>query len=277
MINSTKYVSVAPSSMFFNALVIIAAMSLTHVSNAADANVSGANTVSTVQVPEFNILRFELGGGVTVAPSFEGSSRYEATPSFTFRLKELKWQNIDIGGDEVGGFSIAPSFRYLNERNASDDPILAGIEDIDASLELGLRASYEWQNARIFAQARYGVTGHNGLVGEAGADIILRPDEQLTFSIGPRISFGNTEYNDTFFSVPTTALNLQAFEAEGGLKSAGVESAIRYDFSDTWAIESSVEWSRLVGDAAASPIVQAGERDQIIAKFGIIRKFDLQF
>lgn len=239
-------------------------------------NRSGSTNTNT-EVPEFNILRFELGGGATVAPSFEGSSRYEVTPSFMFRLKQLKWQNIDIGNNVGGGFSLAPSFRYLSERTASEDPVLAGIEDIDASLELGLRASYEWKNARLFAQARYGVTGHNGLVGEVGADVILSPDEKVYFSIGPRISFANTQYNDTFFSVPTAALNLQEFEAEGGLKSAGLEASVRYDFSDTLAFESSIEWARLVGDAAVSPIVHAGERDQIIAKIGIVRKFNFSF
>lgn len=241
MINSIKKVIVAPSSAIVNSLAIMVVVSVMETTNAADLSADADTTNSAVEVPDFNILRFELGSGVTFAPSFEGSSRYEATPSFTFRLKQLKWKKIDTGGEPVGGFSLTPSFRYLSERSASEDPILTGIEDIDASLELGLRASYEWENARVFTQARYGVTGHKGLVGEAGADVILRPDEKVTFSIGPRISFGNTQYNDTFFSVPTTAINLQAFEAEGGIKSAGAEAGIRYDFSDAWAIESSVE------------------------------------
>lgn len=239
-----------------------------------------ALTVTVVHAegtPKQHNIRFELGGGASVAPAYEGSSRYEVKPSVVVRVKSLKFKAINFGyGDDLG-FSLGPSFGFLSERTAQDDPILTGIPNIDASLELGLALSYEWERARVFAKTRFGVTGHNGFVGEVGGDAIWRPDGSTRISIGPRMSFADDKYMSTYFSVPNTAANLQAYNASSGLKSVGIEAALRYDFSDAWAGEVATGWSRLIGDAGDSPIVTAGSADQFNGKLSLIRKFDLNF
>lgn len=240
-----------------------------------------AGDVSAQDNGEFNNLRFELGAGVGVAPAYEGSSDYEVSPVFSGRIISLRMGAINFGGGPNEGFSIGPSFRYVGERSAGDDVILTGIPDVDASLELGLRVGYETEYSRVFGQARYGVTGHNALTGELGADLILRPvlreGENTEFSIGPRLSFGDDDYMDAYFSVPATATFLAPYDASGGIKSFGIEATVRHDFSERWAVQTSVGWNRLTGDAADSPIVRAGSEDQVIGRFAIIRKFDWSF
>lgn len=231
--------------------------------------------------PVGNNIRFELGGGVGVAPEYEGSSDYEVKPVFNGRIISLNLGVLNLGGGQADGFSVGPSFRYLGERDAGDDPLLAGIPAVDDSLELGLRIGYETEYTRVFGQARYGVTGHNAVTGELGADLVmrpvLRPGESTEFSIGPRLSFGDDDYMDTYFSVPTGATFLAPYNASSGFKSAGVEATLRHDFSERWAVETSVGWNRLIGDAADSPIVRAGSEDQFLGRFAIIRKFDWSF
>ncbi|MCR9136225.1 MAG: MipA/OmpV family protein [Alphaproteobacteria bacterium] len=227
--------------------------------------------------PKQHNIKLELGGGAKVEPAYEGASRYEVKPSVVVRVKALRFKAINFGyGDDLG-FSIGPSFGIQSERTAQDDPILSGIPNVDRSFELGLALSYEWEHARVFTNARFGVTGHNGFVGEVGGDAIWRPDQATTISIGPRLSFADDQYMSTYFSVPTTALNLPAYNASSGFKSVGIEAALRYDFSDAWAGEVATGWSRLIGDAADSPIVAAGSVDQFNGKLSLIRKFDLDF
>jgi outer membrane protein len=226
-------------------------------------------------------IEFELGGGGAFGPRYEGSSDYLASPFPTFRLKRLTFTNgFEIGGGDGTGLSFYPSFEFRGARKAADTPALTGITDVDAAVELGLGVSYTTQNIRVFTDLRGGVTGHSGLVGEIGADAILRPSDMLTVSAGPRASFAGNNYADTYFSVSAAeaiASGLPAFDAGPGFKSVGVEAALRYDFASNWAVESSASYDRLVGSAANSPITGVGSKDQFGFKLGLVRKFRIDF
>ncbi len=223
------------------------------------------------------VAQFELGLGVKAAPAYEGSDEYKAGPSLGGSLDALSIGSINIQPGDDLGFGIAPSFRYLSERTASDHKILTGINDVDAAFELGAKVSYRWQGTEVFAAMRRGVTGHDGIVLDLGADAILQPAERTTVRIGPRVSLANEAYMDTYFSVPGTATNLAPYDADGGVKSYGLEMTVRQDLSDTWAIEGSLGYDRLSGQAGDSPIAKAGSRDQGTIGIMLIRKFNLRF
>jgi outer membrane protein len=125
---------------------------------------------------------------------------------------------------------------------------------------------------------RRGFGGHEGLVGETGIDVVapLRPD--LTLSAGPRLTFAGEDYMDTYFGVtPAQAARsgLPAYQADAGLKSVGVEGKLRYEFATDWAVTAKGGYFRLVGDAADSPIVELGDRNQFSAGLALSRRFSL--
>ena len=179
--------------------------------------------------------------------------------------------------DGARGVFFGPSFRYLSERKAADAPELAGIPDIDWALELGLKAGMEWEHAQVFGAVRKGLNGHGGWTGEIGADAILRLSNDVTVKFGPRVAFADDTYMDTYFTVPASATVLTPHTARGGMKSAGLALSVRYDISNVWSVEGSAEYTRLKGDAAASPIVQVGSADQMAIKLLFIRRFTLEF
>ena len=262
---------------------IIACASLFAVA-ASPAFAADATPVDTAPQPQIqplpadgNSIQFELGAGVGIAPAYEGSDEFRFAPVPVIRLRGINFGSLSFGGGETTGLSIAPSFRYLGERDAADYPELAGIPDLDPTYELGLKLGYEWQYARAFVQGRYGFAGHEGFVGEAGVDAILRPDDTIAISVGPRLSFANDAYADYNFSVPATAVALAPYDADGGIKSAGVALNLRKDFNDQWAAEANASYDRLVGNFADSPIVSAGSENQYRASITLIRKFDLNF
>ncbi|MCC1494243.1 MipA/OmpV family protein [Cognatishimia sp. F0-27] len=221
-------------------------------------------------------LSFELGLGARVAPTYEGSDTYQTSPSFGGGLEALSLGAISIEPGDDLGFGFAPSFRVLSERTADDDKALTGIDDVDLAFELGAKVSYRWDGAEAFAALRKGVTGHDGLVMDFGADVIMTPGTRTELRFGPRMSWADDAYMDTYFSVPAGA-TLRQYDAEGGLRSYGLEMSMRYDMSDVWAVEGTLGYDRLTGSAADSPIVDAGSRDQGSVGIQIIRTFNLRF
>lgn len=218
-------------------------------------------------------LAFDVGLGVQSYAAYEGSDEYVPAPALTGSVTTFKMFGLDIDRGDGLGFGFGPSFRALPERTAKDHARLAGIKDVDAAFELGGRVSYRWQNAEAWAAVRKGVTGHDGVVGDLGSDMIAeRGATELRF--GPRLSFADAEYVNTYFDVPVGA-GLSAYDADGGLYKVGLEFGVRHDLSDVWAVQGSVGWTRLVGDAGDSPVVQS--RDAGTVSVSLVRSFDLRF
>ncbi|MFW2588577.1 MipA/OmpV family protein [Sagittula sp. SSi028] len=216
-------------------------------------------------------LAFELGLGAKAAPAYEGSDEYLTGPTGTGAVTGLNLLGLTVDrGDELG-FGFGPSFRYLAERDADEYDRLEGIDDVDAALELGGRISYRWDNVEVWGAVRKGVTGHDGVVGDIGSDMIRTYGQNTEVRFGPRLAFADEEYMDTYFNVPAGA-SLAEYNGDGGLYKAGLEMTVRHDFNDAWAVEGSLGWTRLVGDAGDSPVVE--NEDAGTVSIMAIRKFD---
>ncbi|WP_158285704.1 MipA/OmpV family protein [Pseudohoeflea suaedae] len=226
-------------------------------------------------------IDFELGLGAGVSPEYFGSSSYILSPVPVIRIQRLTLPNgRTFGGGPETGFSIGPSFDFIGKRSASDHPVLAGLDTVDAAVELGLSASYTFQNLRVSGDIRHGFGGHHGIRGEVGVDALFKPTEKLAIYAGPRFGFADDEFTNTYFGVSAAEAAVSAFPetaVDGGLLSTGLEVGARYDFNDTWAAESKASWSRLQGDAGDSPITAQGSRDQYGLSFALIRKFSIDF
>ena len=224
---------------------------------------------------------FELGGGVEYRPAYEGASKYEVSPEVFGDLHFLWLPGFGVVKDQrlSPGFSFSPSFRYVLERKSQDYSQIAGLNDIDAAFELGGKVGYRFGAFNMFAALRHGFGGHDGLIGEAGLDYTFRPTEVTEISIGPRVSYANEDYMRTYFGVTpleSALSNLRAYDPGGGLKGYGFEISGRYEFTPVWTLVGSLAYEKLAGDAADSPIVQAGDENQFTAKLGLTYKFALK-
>lgn len=228
-------------------------------------------------IAQDRFIAFELGGGLAYAPAYEGSDEYSSTPSFQGSLQALDFGALSLGGGEAGGFGLAPSFGFVGARDASEYDELKGMDDVDWTVELGVKAKYTWYSGEVSAAVRKGVNGHEGVVADLAADAILRPDARTTLRVGPRMTLANDEYADTYFSVPTSARNLGAYSADGGVKSVGAEISARRDLTDIWSIEGTLGYERLMNDFEDSPVTRAGSRDQVRVGVSLIRQFDFSF
>lgn len=223
----------------------------------------------------------EIGAGGAMRPAYEGAKGYEFNPTGFFTLHYLWLPGVgDVKKERADeGFSIGPSFRYVYKRDSDDQPELRGLSNIDAAYELGGRIAYQWSLFRPWVAVRYGFGGHSGIVAETGLDLRFRPSAVTEFAIGPRASFATSEYMRTYFGVtPAEAARsgLSAYNPRGGIKGAGLEVSGRYELTQQWALVGLAYYERLIGDAAASPIVKVGNENQITAKLGLSYKFGLK-
>ncbi|MBL4917518.1 MipA/OmpV family protein [Szabonella alba] len=229
-------------------------------------------------------LAFKLRGGVGAAPEYFGSRDLKAGPDFALSFEFLRLPGgMTLGNPDPAspryGFAPRGSFRYIAKRSANDHSELAGLDDVKASVELGLGLGYTQRNFEAYADLRYGVIGHNAWVGELGANLVLRPSDRLTLRAGPRVFMGDSRYANTYFGVtPAEAsVALPAFSASGGALSAGIEIGATYAINDLWGIDGAIRYDRYLNDAKDSPIVQQGRDDAVSLRLGLTRRISLGF
>lgn len=229
-------------------------------------------------------LAFTVGAGAGIAPEYQGADEYEAVPALSFSLDALSVGPLSFGDPDplyrAEGLGLIGSFRYVPGRDPGDSDFLAGTEEIDGAVELGVGLRYAAETYEVFGVVRQGIGGHDGLVGELGGDLIARPSDRLTLRAGPRALFGTGEYVDTYFGVTPAEAGasgggLAAYDPDGGLVSTGVELGAGYSLGGGWGIDASVRYQRLRDDAAASPITRDDE--QVRASIGVTRRFTFGF
>ena len=236
------------------------ALALTVVLAAAAAAPAAAQQVS-----------LDLGLGAEVEPAYPGADSQDTGPW-------LIWRRAPSAGGGDQGFDISPSLGLVGPRNEDADPALAGLGDIDRAFEIGARVSYGAGPVTAYGTLRKGFGGHEGLTGSIGAKYRTDVNDRLTLWSGLSVGYGNGEYMQTYFGVDAdqaAASGYPVYQPGGGFKSATAKLEARYAVTENTAILGEVEYGRLIGDAADSPIVQ--DRDQPAVRLGIVRRFSFGF
>src|SRR5262249_42888585 len=136
---------------------------------------------------------------------------------------------------------------------------LNGLGDVNAAFEFGGFIEYfpvDW--FRLRNETRQGFGGHHGVVSDFSADFIVPATRMLTISGGPRFTWESTEATAPYFGIdPAQAIatGLRQFDARGGARSAGAGVQVKDRINPQWEVQSYVEYDRLLGDAANSPLV----------------------
>ncbi|QPZ92926.1 MipA/OmpV family protein [Thioclava electrotropha] len=229
-------------------------------------------------------VTFTIGAGARYAPSYFGADHYDTSPTAKVKLNSFSLQGMRFGSNDPNYEKLGPnvhgSFRLVGGRNSSDYSEIAGLDDVTTSLELGLGLGYQAPQWGAFADMRYGVVGHNAVVAEIGADWKPIKTDNFKLSIGPRVFYGSGLYNRTYFGISpseSTASGLAAYSPDGGLVSTGLELSATYQLGNDWAVEGKLNYDRLQGDAADSPIVQQGSREQSSVSLMLTRRVSFPF
>ena len=223
------------------------------------------------------VLSGDLGLGVKYGPEYMGSDDQDASVWIILRNGSLTRQKAD-GRETTDGLSIVPSFNLIGSRDANDHDALRGMDDISRAGEIGFQVAYDQGPARGYIALRKGFGGHKGLVGEFGARYQYAATDRLTITPRAEAQFGSDDFTETYFGVTadeSITSGYDAYAPGGGIYSAAIGVEARYAVTDTMAVLGEFRYTRLLGDAADSPIVQ--DKDQPSVRLGVVRRFSFGF
>lgn len=235
---------------------------------------------SAAAAQDSNDIRVRVGLGAQLRPEFIGADSTAPAPLFHVNLArgthEFSFGAPDdspsIGLVSADGFSFGPAGNIEGRRRESD--VGAPVGNVARTFEAGAFAQYlAGDSFRIRAELLKGINGHDGLVGQVGADKIWRDGDRYVVSVGPRVLFSDARYQRAYFGVtPAAALasGLPAYRPGGGVHAVAVASGVSYELNSRWGLFGFARYERLVGDAAKSPIVREfGSRNQLAGGIGL--------
>jgi MipA family protein len=236
-----------------------------------------------------------LGGYGVYEPKAEGSKTYHTTgrPIFSFRKStDREWLQLPNDGTDYEvietdqlragpavtgrwgavGPATARGTRNVNVANTA----------VAVSLEAGAFVEYwpvDWLRNRV--ELRAAAVGGAGYVGDVTVDAIWRPNSAMTVNAGPRLSVADGSYMDSYYGVSAqqaALLNVSKFDAGAGLRSYGMGAGFKYKFTPQVTGLGYVEYQRLAGSAADSPLIaKLGTPDQVTFGLGASYDFHLDW
>ena len=228
-----------------------------------------------------------VGAEMRVVRPYEGDNTYvfRALPLFdvrragTARHFSSPRDGISVEILEFDKFRAGPTLKIRFPRRSTDQRDLQDLGSVGFAFEVGGFVEYwpaQWLRTR--AEVRQGFGGHHGVVADLSSDIVLPVSPQWTLSGGPRAIFGDDDAVSPYFSITpaqSATSGLPVFTAKGGLKSYGAGVQTRYEWSAQWASHVFVEYDRLTGNVANSPLIlQRGSPNQLVSGVGVTYSFE---
>jgi outer membrane protein len=257
-----------------------------------------AQTAVTLPAPPFELplvppvsgnWTVMVGVGGEYKPDFEGAKRNTLSPVPIFSIRRAgsteqfrgPRDGASIALIAFGDLRAGPVGKFVASRKANSYSELNGLGDVNAVIELGGFVEYfpvDWFRARV--ELRQGFGGHHGVVADVSADVIVPVMQRFTVSGGPCFTWESTNATSPYFgidAVQAMATGLPAFNAKGGAHSIGAGAQVSYRINPQWEVHSYIEYQRLLGDAAASPLVTLrGSPNQTTIGIGASYSFDVK-
>ena len=224
-------------------------------------------------------LAADIGLGAEAEPEWLGAEDLKASPWVIFRNFDVMAPGQEATQDgSLNGFRIGPTLNWRGGRDADDGAALAGLDDVDGTLEMGVRARYTQGAASGYVVARKGLNGHKGWAGTVGAHYRIAPNDRLTLWPGVEGKFGNDRFMRTFFGVNADESARSGYAEHnpgGGFYAVAAKLEGRYALTDSLAVVGEAEYGRLVGDAADAPFIE--KKGQPAVRLGLVHRFNLRF
>jgi outer membrane protein len=242
---------------------------------------TGDATIEPVDTGPSDRVRVTVGVGPGVAPDYEGSSYYEPVPLWNLTVANLyhpKTYVVVFGPRLRSNFLPDDHWRlglagqFIRERDDVHNNKVDDLENVDASVMLGAVGGYDFfadpqQDLILELEARQDVASDNGLLatirGVYGDR--LAPGWRLDAYVGT--TWASEDYMSSYFGIDASNAarsGLDQYNADQGFKEASFGSTLTYRFLERWSVTALATYTRLIGDAADSPVVDdVGDVNQV--------------
>ena len=237
---------------------------------------------------DWGVGTVKVGGIVGVMPTYEGSDEYEVF-GFPYIFPIFSggsgfFGKIDARGlDDVrfrlidsDGFIAGPLAGYDLGRDESDGVLLAGLGDLDGGFVGGGFVGYGYGPLLFDVSYHHYFSDADGFQIRFGAELERNVSEYTKVTTRVGATYADESYMQNSFGVTAAqAANpsavVSAFDADAGFKDVHAQIGVETALDERWTLSGSVRYSRLIGDAADSPIVES--EDQFFGLLGISYKF----
>lgn len=172
-----------------------------------------------------------------------------------------------------------PNFRaglvaqYISKRDDVENNRVDNLKTVDPALMLGGLVGYD-------LHLNPGTLGfevewtHDVIDGNDGW--LLQPEiryrrklaQDWGLHVSTTLTYASGNYMDSYFSISaadSARSGLPTYNASSGIKDAGVNLALTYNFTQNWAVGGLVGYKRLLNDAEDSPVTKVGNENQYVA------------
>jgi outer membrane scaffolding protein for murein synthesis (MipA/OmpV family) len=225
-----------------------------------------------------------LGLGAAMRPTFEGSDRYTATP---LPLLSVRWRDTISIGDgglstywhhkrfRIGGGLTFDSGRKDHGSGGifeSGDDRLKGLGTINAALGFRGFVSYGLGPANFELSAtKFTGSQNDGVLASFGVSAPLPLTKRLIVMPHIRASWASADTMQTYFGVTpvqAAASIFPAFNARSGPRDVRGGANLIYRLNAHWFLDADTSVTRLLGDAAKSPISISDTNVMVTAMVG---------
>jgi len=246
----------------------------------------------------FDDTWLSVGVGVGAGASYAGSDDYVVFPALLVQGKVGKFRiqprtagfAVDLIDDPAASkvkFSLGPVIRLRADRASQiKDPVVKLAGKLDLAVEVGASAGLSfpkllnpYDSLSIEVDARWDVAGaHRGMVIEPNVTYFTPLSRGMAASLSVYAQHSDDDFSDYYYSVSpaqSAASGLPAYQADGGIQSAGATLLLAADFDGN--LENGglsglliTGYTRLFGDAKNTPYTSIrGRGGQLLGVVGI--------
>ncbi len=239
-------------------------------------------------VPVASAGQYNIGGGIGVAPDYEGSDDYELVPLPAGEAYFDNGMYIELMGFNlranlilerwVSWLKAGPVYNYRPERDDVDNSQVDDLNDVSDANELGVFVKFEYNN--WFANIDYLMDmgdAHDGEIAELSGGYNWLFSDAWTFNFGVFTTWADSDYHEAYFGVTpaeSVRTGLDTYDPDDGIKDVGVNLGANWKFAQNWNLRGLLQIKQLVGDADDdSPVVDEGDETQFFTGLMVLYSF----
>lgn len=224
-----------------------------------------------------------VGGGFVYAPEYSGADKMRFAPvlfadhSFGNGFFASTLRGIGYGMD-LDSVHLSAALGYRGGRdderrngglNGSD--FLKGMGDIDGAATINLAASTQYAGVKFGAAAHIAVSGDTkGNTYSLNAAYPLFKSDSDVVELSGSATYGDRKHAQAWYGVTAAqhaTSGFAAYQAKAGFEKVGLQVAWTHKFDKHWSVRTAAGLTRLVGDAADSPLTQKKTAPVLVSTF----------
>ncbi len=217
------------------------------------------------------------GLGIGVKPEFEGSNDYIPTPMPFLIIGLDNHMSVEWVYDKLKANLIphtmlkaGPVIEYIPERGDVRSNRVDRLGDVDTSIMIGAFFGLEYNNWSASIEAmRDIINGNDGIIARFNGGYKVPISTMWNVSLSAFTTWADDDYMGAYFEIDFADFlrsGLRIYSADSGIKDVGFGVSCSYKPWEHWSFMGIARYTRLLGDAADSPITEdAGDPNQFFS------------